>query len=307
MKRRNYLFFFICLLYLYACSIQIQGQDTSFSFFRKYGKEKLLIAGCGWNKVAVVDKRTGCLDWEHLLGKGEDCNDVELTKEKNILYAYTSGARLITPSQQLVWDYEVKVREEELFTATQLNSGGYLLAICGHPARIVELDSQGNPLKEIQFETGIKRVHNQFRQIEKTRYGTYLVPLFATGNLIEIDATGKIINQVQIGGTLFSIKQLKDGKLLVACGDGHKLVEVDTNIWQVVRTISSDDIRGVSLLFVAESCVYRKGRILICNWNGHSGDKSQPKLVEIDHKNRIRWTLNDHGEVKNISAVYPLP
>lgn len=104
MKRRNYLFFFICLLYLYACSIQIQGQDTSFSFFRKYGKEKLLIAGCGWNKVAVVDKRTGCLDWEHLLGKGEDCNDVELTKEKNILYAYTSGARLITPSQQIVWD-----------------------------------------------------------------------------------------------------------------------------------------------------------------------------------------------------------
>lgn len=98
----------------------------------------------------------GCLDWEHLLGKGEDCNDVELTKEKNILYAYTSGARLITPSQQIVWDYEVKVREEELFTATQLNSGGYLLAICGHPARIVELDSQGNPLKEIQFETGIQ-------------------------------------------------------------------------------------------------------------------------------------------------------
>ena len=61
----------------------------------------------------------------------------------------------------------MKVREEELFTATQLNSGGYFLAICGHPARIVELDSQGNPLKEIQFETGIKRVHNQFRQIEK--------------------------------------------------------------------------------------------------------------------------------------------
>lgn len=307
MKKDNYLFCFICLLHLCVCSMQVQGQDTPFSFSRSYGKEKLLIAGCGWNKVAVVDKRTGRLDWEHLLGKGEDCNDVELTKEKNILYAYTSGARLITPSQQVVWDYRVKAGEEELFTATQLASGGYLLAICGHPARIVELDNQGRPLKEIHFETGIKRVHNQFRQIEKTAHGTYLVPLFATGTLIEIDADGKTVNRVQIGGTLFSIKQQKGGKALVACGDGHKLAEVDMNTWQVVRTISSDDVPGVSLLFVAEPCVYRKGRMLICNWNGHSKDKSQPKLIEIDRKNRIKWTLDDRGAIKNISAVYPLP
>lgn len=307
MKRYNHLLFCILSLYLHACFMPVQGQDTLFSFSRKYNKEKLLIAGCGWNKVAVVDKQTGCLDWEHLLGKGEDCNDIELTKERNILYAYTSGARLITPSQQIIWDYKVKFREEELFTATQLPSGGYLLAICGHPARIVELDNQGKLLKEIRFETGIKRVHNQFRQIEKTERGTYLIPLFATGCLIEIDTNGNIINQIQIGGTLFSVKQLKGKKLLVGCGDGHKLVKMNANTWQISRTVSSNDIPGVSLLFVAEPYLYRKGRILICNWNGHSKDKSQPKLIEIDRKNRIKWMLNDHGKIKNISTVYPLP
>lgn len=307
MKQLNYLSVWVLSLCLCACSTQVQGQDSSFSFSRKQKHEKLLIAGCGWKSVAVVDKQTGNVEWEHVLGEGEDCNDVELTREKNILYAYTSGARLITPSQQIVWDYKVKAKEEELFTATQLPDGGYLLAICGHPARIVELDKEGNLLKEVRFETGIEQVHNQFRQLEKTPRGTYLVPLFATGQLIEIDANGKTLKQLQIGGTLFSVKQLKSNRLLVACGDGHKWVEVDTRTWQVVRSVASDDIQGASLLFVAELYRYRNGRTLICNWNGHSKDKSQPKLIEVDRKNRVKWKLIDNGVIKNISAVYPLP
>lgn len=301
-KRHVYIY-----LLLYLCICQVQGQNPQFSFSRKYKNEKLLIAGCGWRKIAVIDKKTGNPEWEHALGKGEDCNDIELTKEKNILYAYTSGARLITPSQEVVWDYKVKARKEELFTATQLPTGGYLLAICGHPARIVELDKEGNTLKEFQFKTGIERIHNQFRQIEKTEHGTYLIPLFATGRLIEINSAGNILNQVHIGGTLFSVKQLKNQRLLIACGDGHKLVEVDTGTWQIVRTISSNDIQGASLLFVAEPYRYQNGRTLICNWNGHSKDKSQPKLIEIDRKNQIKWKLNDHGRIKNISSVCPLP
>ena len=307
MKLQKYSSVLVLLLYLCAQYTQAQGQESAFSFSRKYKKEKLLIAGCGWDRVAVVDKRTGTLDWEHLLNKGEDCNDIELTKEKNILYAYTSGARLINSMQQVVWDYKVLPKKEELFTATQLPNGNYLLAICGHPARIVELDKQGNPLKEIQFETGIERVHNQFRQIEKTARGTYLIPLFATGQLIEIDESGKMLNQVQIGGTLFSVKQLKGKRLLVACGDGHKLAEVDTQSWQISRTVTSDNLKGVSLLFVAEPYRCPNGRTLICNWNGHSKDKSQPKLIEIDRKNQIKWQLDDGGKIKNISAVYPLP
>lgn len=307
MKRHINLSILVVFLYLCVWPTQVQGQDSLFSFSRSYKKEKLLIAGCGWRQIAVVDKQTGRMEWEHFIGKGEDCNDVELTKEKNILYAYTSGARLITPSQQIVWDYRVKAKEEELFTATQLPSGGYLLAICGHPARVVELDRKGNVLKEVRFETGIERVHNQFRQIEKTTRGTYLIPLFATGSLIEIDAEGKVLNQIQIGGTLFSVKQLKKNKLLVACGDGHKWVEVDTRSWQVIRTVSSDDVPGVALLFVAEPYRLPNGNTLICNWNGHSKDKSQPKMIEVDRKNRVKWQLIDHGAIKNVSAVYPLP
>lgn len=309
MKRfSTYQYLGLLLLCVAACSVQAaEPGEPPFSFEKKYNGEKLLIAGCGWNKVAVIDKRTCRFEWEHILGKGEDCNDVELTRERNILYAYTSGARLITPGQQVVWDYKANPGEE-LFTATQLSNGGYLLAICGHPARIVELDQAGRLVKEICFETGIKAVHNQFRQIEKTGRDTYLIPLFGSGELIEMDASGRIINRVQVGGTPFTVKQPAKGKrLLVGCGDGHRWVEVDAGTWKIEKAVTSGDLEGLSLLFVAEVCRYPDGTTLLCNWNGHSNDKSQSKLVEIDRNNRIVWRLDDKGSIRNISAVWRFP
>ena len=71
-------------------------------------REKLLVSGCGWKQVAILDKKTGEIEWSHPLNKGEDCNDVEITREGNILYAYTSGARMITRDQQTVWDFKAR-------------------------------------------------------------------------------------------------------------------------------------------------------------------------------------------------------
>lgn len=122
------------------------------------------------------------------------------------------------------------------------------------------MDKEGHPVKEIRFETGIKVVHNQFRQIEKTKRNTYLIPLFGSGELIEMNVSGRIINRVEVGGTPFSVKQLKRGKrLLVGCGDGHRWVEIDTKTWKIERSVTSDDLEGLSLLFVAELSRYGDG------------------------------------------------
>lgn len=297
---------FIFYIWLVTFAMHVSGQTSPFSFQTRYKGTKFLIAGCGWNKVAVVDKQSGLLEWEHTLGKGEDCNDVELTAQKQILYAYTGGARLITAEQHVIWEYKVK-EKEELFTATQLTDGGYLLAVCGHPARIIELDNTGNTVKEIMFETGISSVHNQFRQIEKTKHNTYLVAFFNTGEVVEIDEKGTILYRIPVGGTPFMVKQLKKGNWLVACGDGHRWVEIDPAERKIIRAVSSGDLAGVSLLFVSELCRYKNGTTLVSNWHGHSKDKTQPKLMEVDKHNRIIWQLNDHEKITNISAVYVLP
>lgn len=266
-------------------------------------KEKLLVAGCGWQQVAILDKATGQMEWKHSLGPGEDCNDIELTKDGHILYAYTSGARLINRKQETLWDFKAR-KGEELFTATRLASGHYMLAICGTPSRIVELNADGQQIKEQTFKTNITGVHDQFRQIVQTPDNTYLIPLMGKGEVIEMNQQGEIINQAQSGGNPFSLRVLDNGNWLVACGDAHHFVEINPQNKQIIRKVGTDDIANVSLLFVAELIRYKNGNTLICNWNGHSPDKSQPLLLEVNPGNQVVWSLPSHPEILNISSVY---
>lgn len=274
-------------IFLFSCQVQ----------------EKLLVGGCGWDKVAIVDKKSNTIEWIHQLQKGDDCNDVEITKAGNVLYAYKGGARLISKSQELIWDFRVE-NGQELYTATELPSGEYLLGVCANPSRIITLDAKGNKTKELNFDSGIAKVHVQFRQIYPTANNTYLVPLMAKGEVIELNQQSEVIRRIEVGGNPFSVKVLKNGNWLVACGDAHKYVIADPEKQLVKKIVSASDIAGVSLLFVAEVNNYKNGNVLISNWNGHSKDKTQPKLVEIDSKNRVVWKLEPQDSIKNISAVY---
>jgi len=266
-------------------------------------QEKLLVGGCGWDKVAIVDKKSNTVEWIHQLQKGDDCNDVEITKAGHVLYAYKGGARLVSKAQEVIWDFRVE-KGQELYTATELPSGEYLLGVCAHPSRIITLDRNGNKIKEQNFDSGISNVHGQFRQIYPTIDNTYLVPLMGKGEVIELTQAGEVICRIEVGGNPFSVKVLKDGNWLVACGDAHKYVVADPGKQLVKGTVSAGDLTGASLLFVAEILSYDNGNVLVANWNGHSKDKTQPKLVEIDSKNRVTWQLAPIEAIANISAVY---
>lgn len=268
--------------------------------------ERLLVGGCAWNKVAVIDKATGRIEWSHEIGPGEECNDVQTTKKGNVLYACNTGARLISyKDQSVIWEYRAP-EGCEVHTATEMPDGTFMLAMCGHPARIVTLDRNGKQIGELAFETGIGGVHGQFRQVVQGKNGNYIVPLMGTGEVIELDAKGEVRRRVKVGGSLFSVKELKDGKWLVSCGDSHRYVVVDP-VTLERRTVTSRDLSdGVKLLFVAEAQPYGNGNVVIANWPGHSRDRNQPRLLEVDPQGRVVWRLDATPEngVGAISSVY---
>lgn len=266
-------------------------------------REKLLIGGCNWDKLMIVDKKTSTVEWTHQLQKGDDCNDLEVTKAGNILYAYKGGARLITRSQALIWDFKVE-KGQELYTATELPSGEYLLAVCAKPSRIITLNAKGEKMKEQNFDSGITNVHGQFRQIFPTKDHTYLIPLMGKGEVIELTQSGVVLRKVIVGGNPFSVKVTPGGKWIIGCGDAHKFVIVDPLTQTVKDSVVATDISMVSLLFVAEPHPYRNGNVMIANWNGHSKDKTQSQLIELDSKNRVVWTLANTEKEMKISAFY---
>ncbi len=284
---------------LLCCTVSAKSPKT----------ERLLLGGSGWNKIAVIDKASGRILWSYPIVEGEECNSVQMTKSGDILYAYRGGARLVSyKNKQVIWDYKAPERTE-LHTARQNSDGTYYLAMCGFPARIVELDKQGVRTKEITFDTEIRGLHSQLRQVSKARSGHYLAPLMGKGEVWEIDGGPKddspvvIVRKVTAGRSLFSVQEQPDGRWLVSCGDTHRFVYVNPETGERTE-VSSQELKDVSLLFVAQTETLKNGNILLSNWGGHSNDRSQPKMVEFTPDFRVVWTLPDNPELGSVSAFW---
>ena len=270
--------------------------------------ERLLLGGSGWDKIAIVNKETKAIEWEHPLEKGWECNSVSVDPKGNILFAYSKGAKLITKDHQELWSIAAP-RGCEMQTARVLPNGNYLLAWCGSPAHVLELDAKGEIVSETDFDTQIEHPHAQFRQVNKNKRGNYLVPLFASKEVREIAPSGELVKTVKVPGNPFSVVALKNGNYMVACGDAHRYIELNYETGEIVRKIEASDIEGAELFFVAELLPTAEGGLYICNWQGHDGKAAEgnyPQLIEIDKAGKMVWSLNDNSTFGMISAICPI-
>lgn len=265
----------------------------------------LLIGGSGWNEVALLDKEGQRLVWSYPIGAGHECNSVDVTRRGEVLFAYRSGAKLVSPTDnRVIWDFPAP-EGCELHTARVLPDGGFLLAWCGLPAGITELDRTGRVRKSIRFDTDTKSVHGQFRLVTKLKNGHYLVPLMSQGCVLELDGDGHAVRRVKTGGGPFGVTVLKNKNWLVSCGDAHFLTEIDPASGLEVLRIGQTGIAGVSFQFAAQ--VSPAGdRLFIANWLGHSRDKAARKLIEVDRKRQLLWSVNDELPIPNVSTVCPV-
>lgn len=268
---------------------------------------KIVVAGSGMDKIVVLDKQSGQIDWSYPLPKGGECNSVAVDKKGDLVFAYSKGARLVTTTKKIRWDYIVP-SGEELHTAITLPDGGYLLGICGNPSRIVELDKKGTLRKQITFDTGIKNPHGQFRQIKKSKTGTYLVPLMGKPQLLELSAEGELLRTYPLPAPSFSVLELKSGNLLLSCGDAHMFAEMDRTSGNIVRKIDNTTLQEKGVLhFLAQIVQLNNGNLLVSSWNGHfkKGENTQvPHIIELDADNRIVWRYDNHTDISKVSTLF---
>lgn len=269
--------------------------------------ENLLLGGSGWDKIVIIDKNTKQINWEYPLEKGWECNSVAVTPDRNILFSYSKGAKLITFDKKEIWNIPAPAGTE-MQTARVLPNGNYLLAWCGTPARIMEVSPKGEILTSTEYETGVEHSHAQFRQVNKNKRGNYLIPVFATSDVREVSPEGTLVKSVKVGGTPFSVVELENGNYLVACGDGHYYIELNYETGEVVRKVDAKDIEGAQLFFVAQLLPTEQGTTYVCNWQGHDGDAASlnyPQLFEVDGAGKMIWSLNDNSTFGMISAICP--
>lgn len=269
-----------------------------------FAQDKLLVGGSGNPSLLIIDKDTKTIEWEHKLNPGEECNTVQAMPNGNILYSYKKGAKLIDRNHKEVWNFTVP-DTDELQSAFLLKDGGYLLGICGSPARIIELDKNGKVRNKVEIDLGIEDPHSQFRQVVKLRNGNYLLPVLATKTVKEITKKGKVVNEFSTPDGVFSSLELKNGNLVLPCGDGHFYITADPKTGKELSRVTSNDLQGVSLAFVAQIADAGNGNLMICNWDGHVNNpaKDTAQLIEVDKNGKVVWSLNDKVNIGKISSV----
>lgn len=261
----------------------------------------IIAGGSGWDSIAIIDKQSKTVIWSHDLERGNECNSVYADAKGNVLYSYKQGAKMITLQKEVVWDYRAESGEEVQFAAPY--DDGYYLAVCGMPAKIIELDKDGREVNRIEFEVKSRSVHGQFRQVRRLDDGRYLIPLMSTRELITVDRKGAVEKLFTLQGLVpFSVRVSASGNYVVSGGDAHCIVETDGR-GNIVQRIDQEDIPGIKLGYVAQTESREDGGMLICNWLGHNADMNQPHLIEIDRDGTVVWSLGHIPGVKKISAA----
>lgn len=263
--------------------------------------QQLLVAGSGWNKVAIIDKESKKVLWQHSLVKGMECNNAVALKGGNILYSYKQGAAVVDMDHNIVWDIKAP-SGCEMQSVKLLKNGNSLIAWCGHPLVIMEVDSKtGKILKEVKYDTGVKKAHSQMRQINKMDDGNYIVPIIATKEIHIVSPEGKLVRKYAVDGNPFATDQIKGTKYLVAGGDAHTLMEVDLATGEVLKTIKSGDFKGGAPLFFVGGVESNKKSFYVASWQGHSKGKTGPKVFEVDSNMNVLWQI-DEGD-KNTGRI----
>jgi WD40 repeat protein len=137
-----------------------------------------------------------------------------------------------------------------------------------------------------------------------------LVPLFQSSDLWEITSSGVLVKRIPLEGTPFSTALLPDGNYLVACGDAHSYCVLNLETEAIEQKVTADEVKGVSLSFVAQVLPLENGGLYLCNWQGHestSSVKDNPRLIELNSAGEIVWRLSDNPAFGSISTVARMP
>ena len=239
--------------------------------------------------VALV-AADGHIEWQYDL-PGE-ANDAWRLTNGDIVFAYKTGARELTADKQVVWSYDAPAGSE--VHSCQPLPNGFLLgeAHDGGVGYLRELDATGKLQKTVTVNVGGGlSAHSQFREVRKTPQDTYLVTYLGLGKARELDASGNLLREFPCGS--FVAIRLPNANTLIACGDDHRVIEVDP-LGAVVWEVTEKEIPGNQLAFAAGLQRLPNGNTVICNWPGHGGvPANQPQAFEVTRDKRVVWQLSD--------------
>lgn len=259
---------------------------------------RFLCTDSAGGKVAVV-AADGSIEWEYACSHPQDCWALP---NGNYLFCHAKGAIEMTPDKKIEWEYRAG-EKTEVHACQPLPDGRVLVVECG-PSRIIEVGRDGQIAKEIQLTPPPATVslHDQYRGVRKTRGGHYLVCRKGEYRVEELDGDGRSLCSIPVPGDVHEVVLLPNQHLLISCGDGHKLIELDAQ-GKLVWEVNEHDLPGNPLHLMAGLQRLPNGNTIFCNYLGHGHIGEQPHFFELTPDKKVVWEFADHAHFKTVNQI----
>ena len=280
----------------------------------------------GGNRLVVVAP-DGEIEWEMPWG---GIHDIHVLGNGNILVqqGMQKIAEINPNEKKVVWSYDAQAsngnegKKLEVHAFQPLADDRFMLAESGI-GRIIEIDRDGNLLKEIKLKIDKPHPHMDTRLVRKLDNGHYLVCHEGDGFVREYDGEGTVVWEYDVplfdkepagghgpdawGDKTFCALRLPNGNTLLSTGNGHGVLEV-TPEKEIVWHLKQNDLPDVTFAWVTTLEVLPNGNYIIGNC--HAGE-GQPILVEVDPKSKeLVWKFDrfdDFGNNVSNSIVLSAP
>jgi hypothetical protein len=267
--------------------------------FTANASHPFLCCDYGGGKVCSV-AADGTIEWEYPCKSPQD---IWRLPNGNTLFCFVTGAIELSPDKKVVWEYKAPTDVKNEVHACQPLPDGKVLIVEGGTSRIIEVDRAGRIAKEIKLTTAPEvKLHNQYRGTRKLANGHYLVCFKGEGKIVELDTDGKVLRAIKVPGDPHEVLSLPDGHLLVTCGDGHKVIEMDAQE-HVVWELGENDLPGNPLRLMAGAQRLPNGNTVFCVYLGHGHIGEQPMIIEVTRDKKVVWEFADHPHFKTINQI----
>jgi hypothetical protein len=271
------------------------------------GTPRRVIAADSSTKALASIGPDGRVEWKLPVGA---IHDLHVLPDGHILYQ-DGWTRIVEldARRKPIWDYNAKRngnagRSVEVHAFERLPGGSTMIVESG-PARIIEVDRDGNLLRETKLKVDAPSVHSDTRNARRTTAGTTLVAHEKDGVIREYDAAGKVVWEFDVplfdkprksghgpeafGDQAYSAVRLENGNTLIGTGNGHSVLEV-TPAKEIVWKLEQNDLPGIVLAWVTQVRRLPNGNTLLVNC--HAGPDN-PQIIEVAPDKQVVWTFKD--------------
>lgn len=260
---------------------------------------RVLVSDYGGDKVAIVSA-DGRVEWQHPAAAPQD---VWMLANGNVLFSHLRGAQEVTLKHEIVWRYD-SPNKTEVHGCQPLPDGRVLVVECG-TKRLVEVGRDGKVAKEVPVPVKTANTHNQMRGSRRTLDGRYLISAKGDRAVLELSAQGKLLRAIKTPGDPHEVRELPNGNLLIACGEGEAVLEVTRNggtAWK----LGTQEVPNNPLRLVSGFQRLPDGHTLVVNWLGHGYLSTTAQFFELDAEKKIVRQFTDHARFTSINKVQVL-